>query len=270
ESVSTILDLMHDPQTSPNTIDVLAPSLAAARGVAARLSAIPEVGQVVTLNEFVPDDQPAKLKLLEDANLLLDATINPFNVKPDPTDAETVAALNDTAKALRGAAGDETSTASKDAVHLASVLEKLAQGDAALRAKASGALVPGLKTMLAQISASLQASAVTVNTMPEEMVRDWVAKDGTARIQVFPKDTSGTNQSLNAFSKAVLKVVPDATGAPISIRQSGTTIVDAFIQAGVLSFVVITILLFIFLRRLWDVLLTIIPLLLTGLLTIAT
>ncbi|MBV9421072.1 MAG: MMPL family transporter, partial [Alphaproteobacteria bacterium] len=176
ESVSTILDLMHDPQTSPNTIDVLAPSLAAARGVAARLSAIPEVGQVVTLNEFVPDDQPAKLKLLEDANLLLDATINPFNVKPDPTDAETVAALNDTAKALRGAAGDETSTASKDAVHLASVLEKLAQGDAALRAKASGALVPGLKTMLAQISASLQASAVTVNTMPEEMVRDWVAK----------------------------------------------------------------------------------------------
>ena len=64
--------------------------------------------------------------------------------------------------------------------------------------------------------------------------------------------------------------MPDATGAPISIRQSGTTIVNAFIQAGLLSFVVISVLLLIVLRKLRDVLLTIIPLVLTGLLTIAT
>ena len=36
ESVSTILDLMKDPQTSPNTIDVLAPNLDAARALAAK------------------------------------------------------------------------------------------------------------------------------------------------------------------------------------------------------------------------------------------
>ena len=106
--------------------------------------------------------------------------------------------------------------------------------------------------------------------MPPDMVRDWVAKDGTARIQVFPKDTSGSNASLNAFSKAVMKVAPGATGAPISIRQSGTTIVNAFIEAGLLSFIVITLLLIVVLRRVRDVMLTIIPLVLTGLLTLAT
>src|SRR4029077_10926565 len=114
----------------------------------------------------------------------------------------------------------------------------------------------------------LQAAPVAVASMPADMVSDWIASDGTARIQIFPKDTSGTNVSLTQFSKAVLRVAPDATGAPISIRESGTTIVDAFIEAGTLSFLVITLLLIAVLRRPRDVLLTIIPLILTGLLTL--
>jgi hopanoid biosynthesis associated RND transporter like protein HpnN len=270
ESVSTILDLMRDPQTSPNTIDVLAPNLKAAEALAQRLGKIPQVGQAITLNEFVPDDQTRKLALISDASLLLDTTINPFTVKPAPSDAEIVESLAATAQALRAAAQADTSLAARDAARLADELDKLAKGSAEARARATDALVPGLKTLLAQMSASLQASEVSVATMPPDMVADWVAKDGTARIQVFPKDISGSNASLNSFSKAVLKVAPDATGAPISIRESGTTIVVAFEQAGALSFVVITALLLIVLRRWRDVMLAVIPLVLTGLLTIAT
>jgi len=270
ESVSTILDLTKDPQTSPNTIDVLAPSLDAAKELARKLAALSAVDQAITVADFVPDDQPAKLKLIGDANLLLDATINPFTVKPDPTDAEVVDSLRATSAALREAAARDDTPAAKDAAALADTLDKLAAGDAGLRARAAAALVPGLKTMLAQMSASLQASAVTLDTLPPDMMRDWVAKDGTARIQVFPSDVSGSNQSLNAFSKAVMRVAPDATGAPISIRQSGTTIVNAFIEAGILSFAVITALLLLVLRRVRDVLFTIVPLVLTGLLTIGT
>jgi uncharacterized protein len=270
ESVSTILDLTKDPQTSPNTIDVPAPNLKAAQALADKLSQIKVVGQTVTLASFVPDDQPAKLKLIDDANVLLDPTINPFNIKPEPSDAEVIDSLSATAKALRDTAGADQSAAARDARNLADTLDALAKGGAQLRARATEALVPGLKTMLTQMSASLQASAVSIDTMPEEMVREWVAKDGTARIQVSPSDSSGSNQSLNTFSKTVMKVVPEATGAPISIRQSGTTIVNAFIQAGVLSFMVITALLLLALRSVRDVILTIIPLVLTGLLTIGT
>ena len=270
ESVSTILDLTKDPQTSPNTIDVLAPSLDAAKELARKIAGLSAVSQAITVADFVPDDQPAKLKLIGDANLLLDATINPFTVKPDPSDAEVVDSLRATSAALRDAAARDDTPAAKDAAALADTLDKLAAGDPGLRARAAAALVPGLKIMLAQMSASLQASQVTLDSLPPDMMRDWVAKDGTARIEVFPSDISGSNQSLNAFSKAVMRVAPDATGAPISIRQSGTTIVNAFIEAGILSFAVITALLLLVLRRLRDVLFTIVPLVLTGLLTIGT
>ena len=270
ESVSTILDLMQDPQTSPNTIDVLAPNLDAAKPLASRLAAIAPVGQAITLNDFVPDDQDRKLKLISDANLLLDSTINPFVLKDPPSDAETVASLNATAAALRDAAAGASGEPATAASRLADILTKLASGPPELRARASAALIPGLKTMLAQMSASLQASPVTLASMPADMVHDWIAADGTARIQVFPKDTSGSNLAMAVFSKAVMKVAPAATGAPISIRQSGTTIVNAFIEAGLLSFLVITMLLIVVLQKLRDVLLTIIPLLLTGLLTIGT
>jgi uncharacterized protein len=270
ESVSTIPSPMKDPQTSPNTIDVLAPNRDAARALAGKLSALPQIGQAITLNDFVPDDQPKKLALISDANMLLDPVINPFSLKPAPSDAEIVGSLNTTANALRDAAAHSDRAAGGDATRLADTLFKLANGSAAVRERATEALVPGLKTLLAQMSASLQAAPVSIATMPADMVRDWVAKDGTARIQVFPKDTSGTNVSLSEFSKAVMKVAPAATGAPISIRESGTTIVVAFEQAGALSFIVITALLLLVLRRVRDVVLTIIPLLLTGLLTIAT
>ena len=137
-------------------------------------------------------------------------------------------------------------------------------------ARAREAFEPGLKTMLGQVSDSLKAQAVSVDTMPAELRSDWIAKDGTARIQVFPKDTTNDPAALSAFSDQVLTVAPNATGAPISIRESGKTILGAFIEAGVLSFFVIVILLALVLRSLHDVMMTLAPLVLTFLLTLAT
>jgi predicted RND superfamily exporter protein len=65
-------------------------------------------------------------------------------------------------------------------------------------------------------------------------------------------------------------VAPQATGAPISIRESGKTIVSAFLEAGILSFSAIVILLIVVLKRLSDVVRTLAPLILAGLLTLAS
>ena len=270
ESVSTLFDLMKDPQTSPNTIDVLAPSADAADALAGRLSKLPEVGQALTIKSFVPDDQQAKLSSISDASLLLDATVNPVAVKPAPSDAEIVASMASTAKALRDAAGETQSDAAKDARRLADILDRLVKSGPAVRARASDAIVPGLTTMLDEMRASLQASPVSLQSMPQDFVRDWVAPNGIARIQVFPKDTSGSDESLRRFGAAVLAVAPEATGAPLSIRKSGDTIMGAFLQAGLWAFLAITVLLGFVLGRIRDVLLTLAPLLLSGLLTLAT
>ncbi len=269
ESVSTLRDLMKSPITSPNTIDIAAPSLAQADRLAEKVGAVPEVGQTITLSSFIPADQAKKLALIADANNLIGVTIAPFEVMEAPTDAEVVTALSNTAAKLRAAATGNNGPA-QNARRLAAALDAVVKGGAPARARATEALVPGLKTMLDQVATSLQAQEVTTESMPPEMRRDWVAPNGTARIQASPKDTSNSPESVLAFTSAVRVVAPNATGAPISIYESGKTIVGAFLEAGVLSFIAIIILLFITLRRTFDVLMTLLPLVLTGLLTLAT
>src|SRR3954471_14894877 len=61
-----------DPQNTPNTIDVMAPSLEAAKPTAEKLQALPEVSRTVTLATFIPADQDEKLALIRDAAMLLD------------------------------------------------------------------------------------------------------------------------------------------------------------------------------------------------------
>jgi hopanoid biosynthesis associated RND transporter like protein HpnN len=269
ESVSTLRDLMKNPQTSPNTIDIAEPSLAAADALAAKVAKVPEVGQVITLSSFVPEDQDAKLAVIADANNLIGTTIAPFEVAPAPGDGEVAASLAATAGKLRAAAKG-ADRPSRDARRLAAALDAVGHAGAAARARATEALVPGLQTMLLQVATSLTAQKVTVANMPAALKSDWISDNGTARIQVSPRDTRNDPSVLKHFTDAVRKVAPDATGAPISIRESGNTIVGAFVEAGVLSFVAIIILLLITLRRVFDVLMTLLPLVLTGLLTLAT
>lgn len=270
ESVSTLFDLMKNPQTSPNTIDVPAFSLAEADALSGRIAQGSLVQQTITLSSFVPEQQKEKLALIADANALLDSTINPFEVMPAPTDDQDMQAMTATAGKLRAAAGAAQDKPAQDARRLAAALEAVVKAGKPVLARAREAFEPGLKTMLGQVSDSLKAQTVSVDTMPAELRSDWIAKDGTARIQVFPKDTTNDPAALSAFSDQVLAVAPNATGAPISIRESGKTILGAFVEAGVLSFFVIVILLALVLRSLHDVMMTLAPLVLTFLLTLAT
>ena len=62
-------------------------------------------------------------------------------------------------------------------------------------------------------------------------------------------------------------VEPNAIGGPISILESGRTMIKSFFEAGFWALGSIAILLWIVLRRFGDVLLTLIPLLLAGVVT---
>lgn len=109
---------------------------------------------------------------------------------------------------------------------------------------------------------------VTVKTLPPTMVRDWLAPDGGARVQALPKGDPNDTNVLRAFAAAVLRAEPTATGAAISYYEAAKTVTSAFVEAGVLAITAIAILLLIALRRVTDVLLTLIPLLLAGVLTL--
>ncbi len=270
ESVSTALDLMHNPQTSPNTVNVLANSHAQARALAAKLSALPEVAQVMTIDTFVPDHQAQKLATLADAANLLDATLNPFVTPPPPSDAQIVASLRATAGNLRAAAKSSSGKPAADARALADTLEKLAAAPPDARARATRAFVPGLKTLLAQLSAALSPRPVTEASLPLDLKRDWVSPSGLYRIQVFPAGDANDNAVLSRFTAAVAKVAPGVTGTPIIIEESGRTIVRAFLEAGIYSFLTIALILLVTLRRFGDVLVALAPLVLAGVMTLAS
>jgi hypothetical protein len=94
--------------------------------------------------------------------------------------------------------------------------------------------------------------------------------DGRARVSIAPKGDANDDAVLTRFIDAVLKIAPDATGTPLGIREGGRTVVAAFIEAGALSFIAITGLLFLVLRRVRDVAITMAPIILTGLLTLGS
>ena len=103
-------------------------------------------------------------------------------------------------------------------------------------------------------------------------MRDWVAPDGHALVQISPKVPKGVDPGddtmLRRFAKAVKAAEPGTTGGPISILHSADTIINAFLHAALWSIISITVLLWVTLRRFGDVLRTLVPLLVSGVVTL--
>jgi hypothetical protein len=270
ESIATLLDLAHDPDRSPNAMDVLTPSRQAATALAAKLAALPDVAKVVTIDDFIPQDQDAKLALIADAQLLLDLSLNPVVTKPAPTDAEIVAAIRGTVAALQKAAATAAPRPKALAVSLAGSLERLAVAAPAQRAEVAAILTGGLQTLLGNVRKLLTAEPVTLETLPKDIARDFLAPSGEVRVRVYPKGDPTDNAILLRFVAAVTAVAPAAVGVPLSLEESGRTITGAFAEAGVYSFLVIALILAVALRDLRDVALALVPLTLAGALTLAT
>jgi hopanoid biosynthesis associated RND transporter like protein HpnN len=267
ESVSTLSDLMQDPDLSPNTLEVIQPSLAAADRLAASFRRDPTVYGARTLSSFIPTGQPEKIALIGDAENLMDLTLNPIAVAPPPSDAEVIDSLHRAAAQLRQASIADPAVRA-DARDLAEALDELARASPALRARAAQMLVPGFLTTLEQMRDLLQPRPVSLATLPPDLVRQWVTADGRARVSVLPRGNSNDDAVLRRFVAAGIRIAPEATGTAIYIQDYARAVVEAFIQAGALSFLAICGLLLIVLRQIRDVAVTMAPIILTGLLTL--
>ena len=268
ESIATFLDLRKDPNTGANAINVLTTSEAEAKKIEARLEKLPEVLRVMSIDSFVPEDQPAKLQLIAKAARVVGPALNPDSVDAAPTDQENVEALKSSVDSLRRAAGDGKGPGAVASRRLADALSKLAGSDQATRDKAQNIFVAPLKIVFDQLKNTMQAGPVTLKTLPPELLNSWKSKDGFIRVEALPKGDPNDNDNLRRFADAVLAAEPNAIGGPVSILKSGDTIVKAFIHAGIWALLVISLLLYLALRRITDVLMTMVPLLVAGAVTL--
>jgi len=265
ETIATLLELGNDEPV--NTAEVLARSDADAAAVVKRLSALPEVARTSTLDNFIPPDQDRKLPAIRTAERALAPTLR-VPARPAPADADTVVALRNGAQTLADTADEQAGPGADAARRLADALTRLAQSDAGERARATAAFIRPLQIDLDDLRQSLQAQPVTRASLPADLVRDWVAPDGRVRVEAIPKGDSNDNDTIVRFARAVLQVEPDATGRAIGTMEWGETIVRAFIEAGMLALCSIAILLWIVLRRLSDVLVTLVPLVAAAMVTL--
>jgi uncharacterized protein len=265
ESVQTLFDLMQDPDTTPYTLDVLTDASAVAEQ-ARRLGSLPEVSRAIWIGSFIPEDQAAKLEILADAEDLLAPTLAPLSVKPAPSAREILDAASrcadDTGKLA--ARGDRAST------ELAAALGRVAARGEGIVPLLDANLSQGVPRRLEDMRLALQASAVSLDSIPSELKRDWVAGDGRDRIQVFPKGDARDPSVLRQFVAAVRREAPNAVGMPIGIQESGRTVIRAFTIAGCIATAAITLLLALVLRNIRDLAAVLGPLLLAGLFTLAT
>lgn len=261
--------LMKDADRTPNTITILTPNVEAADELENRLSRRKEVARAITIDSFVPEAQGVKLALISDASLLLDATINPFDFPPASDDATTVAALTKAAASLKALSARPGATA-VPAAQLANSFTALAAATPAQREAVSAMLVPPLGLTLDKIRASLTASEVTRENLPEDIRRDWLAADGRALVQVTPSGNGTDNATIERFSAAVRAEAPRATGLPIATQEAARTVSHAFIVAGLLALALVSGLLWLVLRSVREVAFTLAPVVLSGFLTLGT
>jgi hypothetical protein len=270
ESVATYNELKQDPQAGGNSIDILTSSLKEADATAARVAKVPEVSGTFTLSSFIPGDQEPKLAAIGAAAAKLDPSLNPKSVEPAPSDEEVVDSLNSAAEHLTQLASDEKEggPGAAAAKRLAGLLTQLARSNPVTRQRADAAFIPTLKIALDQLRLALHAQRITAENLPRDLAEDWVSADGHARVEVLPKGDSNDSEVLRRFALAVLAVAPNATGPAISFYEAARTIVRAFIEAGGWALLSIAIILWAALRRLTDVLLTLVPLIMAATVTL--
>src|SRR5258708_14948798 len=268
ESVATYYELRKDPSTGANAIDIVARDLDAANAAAHRISGLPQVAQARTLSAFIPDDQNAKLKAISDAAAALGAVLNPGKTTSPPTDQDRVTALLAAADALTKTAGDGRGPGPDVARRLSGMLSKLANASAVDRERAERAFAEPLQFTLDLLRVSLKPERITGETIPPEIARDWLAPDGRARVEVLPKGDPDDTQTVRNFVRAVLAAEPDASGPAVELFEAGNMVVHSFIEAGAFALGVIAILLLIALRRVSDVLLTLVPLVTPAMVTL--
>ena len=266
QSVSTLFDLMKDPDFNTYTIDILRPSLAEAQSTADEIQKLPEVDHVMTLKSFVPDDQDEKLAMIADTNIILGPTLNMPVAGPPPSDDEILGTLQKTVDALHPLA-DQHPSAARLEKDLSAVI---ASHDHDLLVRLHNNIVGALLVKMNKAKEVLSATKITPDTITSDLRNDWVTSDGHYLLEVYPKNNPRDHLALMAFTKAVVNVAPDASGSPISIQESGRTVMTAFIHAGFYALLAISLLAFLVLRNIKHVLMMLVPLVLAGILTLAT
>src|SRR5262249_42757132 len=153
-----------------------------------------------------------------------------------------VEALISTANSLSTVAGDNRGAGAEVARRLSRLLLQVAESNPQLRKTVEAAVVEPLRLSLDQLREKLNPERITPDTIPVDLKQQWLTRTGEARIEVLPKGDPDDTEVLRNFVTAVLAIAPDATGPAVLLFEAGSTVIWAFIEAGIVALVAIALL----------------------------
>ena len=272
ESVAAIKELFRDPGTTPWTISVLVRGKEDAGRLAERLRTLKEVKTVVTLYDFVPENQTEKLGVLSDVQLFMPPGLGHASIRRLDY-LQELKALDDFEKRLKSAV---SSSSNKEGAELRGLMEGIQKFKMLLSDPLKGrrafdelrdGLLSNLPSLFRRLDMSMQASTIGSAGLPKDLAAQYLSSDGRYRIQIFPRENILDRAALARFVDSVKSVAPDATDAPVSIYEAGMAIISSFREATLYAFVAITIYLLIELRNVFVTFLILTPLILVTLMT---
>ena len=274
ESVKTFKYLLQDEDTSPMTLSSLATSEKETLDKKSRFEKLPTVEKVMTLFDLIPDDQEAKLAIIEELSLVLGPQLESFpqpaqgGAKLESLEELQANILVQISKAEGGNADLLELSESLDSFldYLDGLPEELRQP---ILDKLQQALLGGLPVTMEKLRKGLEAETITLESLPSELKARWLSQDGLYRIQVSPKRDLNNLENLRAFILEAQRIDPDVTDLPVTYLESMNEVVQSFVQAFSIALVAITILLLVILRSVKDTLLVLLPLLLASVFTAA-
>ncbi|HVR67687.1 MAG TPA: MMPL family transporter [Verrucomicrobiae bacterium] len=271
ESVTTLRELVADGDVAAYPVDYILKGEKRVPELAAKLAADPSVAKVTTIETYVPQDQEEKLAIIGDMALFMEPILNiAAAAPPAPADMrrEIQATVEKIQKAIAGGAlGDKApvfATFAQDLTKLS------AASDEDMR-DADADIFRFFPLFLEQLERAMMAGPVSLDTLPPLLRRNWVTPDGFFRVEAVAKDDRGVGTvDVPAFVDSMQAIDPTATGPAVANVGAGRAVTDAMLKATIYAIFAIAVLLLVVLRDVVDTALTILPLVLSGLLTAAT
>ena len=274
ESVQAFNDLLESDESTPWFIDVMAPSLEEADRLSQRFAELDVVERSITLSDFVPKDQDAKIEILSDVSMMLDIPPGAGERSEEFSEAKQIAALRDLSTLLarqsvsrpRSSLTQSLELFRAELVRFLGRIDNASDPRAALEALETS-LLARLPDQLDRLRTAFEPEEVAMASLPESLIERMLAQSGQARVQVFPTESLVEREDMVRFVEATRAISEKVTGLPVNLVDSAAATADSLVQAMLWAAGAIALVLLAAWRRPFDTALVLLPLLLAAGLT---
>lgn len=263
-SVKTFAWLFDNEDGGPYRLNILARDAAEARALTEKLTALPQVGRVVSALSFTPDDQEDRRGLIEFGASGLDAALA---LKPERQFAE--GSLQRVARARAELIQLPRSPAVDRLGASIQQLQVVAARDPDLVIAVEQDLFKYLPPLVDELRGQLSPGALSLETTPQWIKDRYLTQDGRLRLEIQPASKVEDVDARRDFVNAVLSIDPAASGPARSVLQAGGYVAESMIKATILALFLAIALVWATTRRFTTALIVVTPLLVAAILTSA-